>query len=210
MFTKKIFILFLLCSGISAFAQDSVSYRAHRSVWSIIPRIGIGDRPTRGNFTTVGSIGLRREFALFSLLSLNAVASYSSAYGHYGNANLNVLGVGGGLTVYPFGLIQKINSLIDPRYKSRSDLYRDFYFEIDAEFSVNNTKHSYAGDANGPRFEVSLGRYTISKSMFVAPKFGQQVIFLPEPMLGEKRPIQFNFFYLGAGFSFNPKPKTKR
>lgn len=84
---KKLFTFLLLSFSISSFAQDSLSYKSYRSVWSIIPRFGIGDKQTRSQFTTYGSIGLRREFSLGKLISLNATAAYSSAYGKNGNPN---------------------------------------------------------------------------------------------------------------------------
>lgn len=207
---KKTFTIILLIFSLQSFAQDSISYKAHRSVWSIIPRFGVGDKQTRSNFTTYGSVGLRREFALFSLLSLNAVASYNSAYGRDGHPNLNVFNIGGGLTVYPFGILKKINKIVYGHEQNVKNNYRDFYIDFSGEANFNDSKYGYAGDIGGLRVEVSVGRYNLSKAIFVAPKLGFNMIGFSEPQLGGNRPNPFNFYYLGAGFGFNPKQKHKR
>ncbi len=111
---KKLFTFLLLIISFSSFSQDSLSYKSYRSVWSVIPRIGVGDKQTRSAFTTYGSIGLRREFSLEKSFSLNATAAYSSAYGRYGNPNLNVLAAGAGVTFYPVDLLSKILRKIYP------------------------------------------------------------------------------------------------
>lgn len=133
---------------------------------------------------------------MFSFVSANAVASYSSAYGRYGNPNYNILS-GGGLTIYPLGIIDTINNIIYGRKQSFRNVYKDFYIEISGEANVNDTKYGYAGDVGGPSAKASFGRYAISKSMFFAQKFGFQAVVISKPQLGGDRLDQFDFYYLG-------------
>lgn len=200
---KKLFTFLLLSVSLSCFAQDSLSYKSYRSVWSVAPRFGIGDKQTRANFTTYGSIGLRREFALFKLLSLTATTSYSSAHGRYGNPNLNIVAAGGGITIYPFPLISNIVGKILPTLKRTYPHYNDFYVDIIAEFNFNNTRYGLAGSVSGPRIEASAGRYKLSKTIFLAPKFGFH-IYEYKPA-GSETIFSQNFFYVGAAFGLNPK-----
>ncbi len=205
---KKLFTLFLIIVNFSSFAQDSISYKSYRSVWSIVPRFGVGDKQTRSSFTTYGSIGLRREFSLGKLISLNATAAYSSAYGRYGKPNLNVLAAGAGVTVYPFYLINQIVGKIFPNQKREEKDYKDIYLDVTAEFNLNNTKYGSAGNLSGPRVEANLGRYKLNKTLFLSPKFGEHLIVFPEQLTGSKLDQSF-FFYLGAAIGINPKPKNK-
>lgn len=204
---RKLFTFFLLTVSISSFAQDSLSYRSYRSVWSIIPRFGVGDKQTRANFTTYGSIGLRREFSLFRLLSLNATTSYSSAYGRYGNPNLNIFAAGGGITIYPFPLVSNIVGKILPASKRTFPHYNDFYIDIIAEFNLNDTRYGSAGSVPGPRIEASAGRYKLSNTVFLAPKFGFHIY--EYKLSGSETTLTQNFFYVGAAFGLNPQRKTK-
>ncbi len=203
---KILFTFFLLTVGISSFAQDSLSYKSYRSVWSISPRFGVGDKQTRADFTTYGSVGLRREFALFKLLSLNATASYSSVYGRYGNPNLNVLGAGAGLTLYPIYLFNRIFGKIYPNQKINEKDYNDLYIDITAEFSLNNTKYGSAGNVSGPRVEASFRRISLNKALFLVPKFGEHLFVYPTQLANLKSDQSF-FFYIGAAVGLNPKPK---
>lgn len=203
---KKLFTFLLLVISFSSFAQDSISYKSYRSVWSIIPRIGVGDKQTRSAFTTYGSIGLRREFSLGKSFSLNATAAYSSAYGRYGNPNLNVLAAGAGVTFYPVDLLSKILRKIYPNQKYNEKDYREVYLDFIVEFNLNNTKYGSAGNLSGPRIEANLGRYNLSKTLFLSPKFGEHLIVFPEQLAGSKIDQSF-FFYLGAAIGLNPKTK---
>lgn len=205
---KKLFTFLLMVVSFSSFAQDTLSYKSYRSVWSIVPRFGVGDKQTRSLFTTYGSIGLRREFSLGKLISLNATASYSSAYGRYGNSNLDVLALGAGVTLYPFYLYNIIFSKIFPNQKRNEKDYKDFYFDVTPEFNLNNTKYGSAGNLSGPRIEANLGRYNLNKMLFLSPKFGEHLIVFPEQLAGSKLDQSF-FFYVGAAIGFNPKPKNK-
>ncbi|MEX8547839.1 MAG: hypothetical protein V5804_09565 [Mucilaginibacter sp.] len=207
---KTLFTFLLLTFATSSFAQDTLSYKAYRSVWSIIPRIGVGDKQTRSNFATYGSIGLRREFALFKLLSLNAVAGYSSASGRYGNPNLNVLVLGGGFTIYLFSIIDKVNSVIYGKQQASAGGYENIYIDVNAEININDSKYGYAGDASGPRIEVNFGRRQLSKGLFLSPKLGFHGIVFAKPQLGVKMVNEENFFYVGAALGLNPKPKNGR
>lgn len=200
----------LICVLANGFAQDTLTYKTYRSVWSISPRFGVGDKQTRADFTTYGGIGLRREFALFKLLSLNATASYSSVYGRYGNLNLNVLAAGAGLTIYPFYIIDIIYKKIFPNYRTNAKDLENYYFDVTAEFNLNNTKYGSIGDISGPRFEANLGRYQLSKTLFLSPKFGEHALFRSAPILESNKSNQYFFFYIGAAIGFNPKPKNKR
>jgi len=203
---KKLFTLFLIIVNFSSFAQDSISFKSYRSVWSIVPRFGVGDKQTRSSFTTYGSIGLRREFSLGKLISLNATAAYSSAYGRYGKPNLNVLAAGAGVTVYPFYLINQIVGKIFPNQKREEKDYKDIYLDVTAEFNLNNTKYGSAGNLSGPRVEANLGRYNLNKMLFLSPKFGEHLIVFPEQLAGSKLNQSF-FFYICAAIGLNPKPK---
>ncbi len=205
---KTLFTFLLLTVAISSFAQDTLTYKAYRSVWSIIPRFGVGDKQTRSVFTTYGSIGLRREFSLGKLISLNATAAYSSVYGRYGNSNLNVLAAGVGVTIYPYWLYNIIFAKIIPNYKRNEKAEKDIYFDLTPEFNLNNTKYGSAGNLSGPRIEFNLGRYKLNKTLFLAPKFGEHLIIFPEQIVGSKIDQSF-FFYIGAAIGINPKPKNR-
>lgn len=200
---KTLFTFFLLSISSSSFAQDTLTYKAYRSVWSIIPRFGIGDKQTRNNFTTYGSIGLRREFSLGKLVSLNATAAYSSAYGRFGNPNLNVLAAGAGVTIYPYYII---NLIFKRGYDNKQALKDYFYFDETIEYNLNNTKYGSAGSVAAIRFEFNLGRYNLSKMLFLSPKFGE--VFLSETQ--EPYSSKFNqqgFIYIGAAIGLNPTKK---
>lgn len=207
MLMKKLFTFLLITIGFSSFAQDTLSYKSYRSVWSIIPRFGVGDKDTRNYFTTYGSIGLRKEFSLSKLISLNATAAYSSAYGSFGNSNLNVLGAGGGITVYPFPFVSDIVGKLFPGLKRNYSNYNDAYIDITAEVNLNNTKYSSAGNVSGPRVEANFGRFKIGKKLFLSPRFGFQGLSV------DKSIPKFNisdlalFKYAGVAFGFNPKKK---
>jgi len=206
----KIIFTFLLINILAnGFAQDTLTYKAYRSVWSIEPRFGVGDKQTRANFTTYGSVGLRRELALFKLLSLHGTASYSSAYGRYGNSNLNILGAGAGLTFYPTYLFNWVLGKINPKQKAYDDNFiNDLYIDITAEFSLTNTIYGSAGNVNGPRIEASFRRLGLNKILFLVPKFGFHI---PEYKQTNSGNIdQQNFFYLGAAIGLNPRSKNKR
>jgi len=202
---KKLFTLFLIIVNFSSFAQDSISYKSYRSVWSIIPRFGVGNKQTRSSFTTYGSIGLRREFSLGKLISLNATAAYSSAYGRYGNPNLNILAAGAGITLYPFYVIDKIFGLGYNDQQAQKDY---FYFDETVEVNFNSSRYGTSGNIIVPRFEFNIGRYTLGKMLFLSPKFGEHLIVFPEQLAGSKLDQSF-FFYLGAAIGINPKPKNK-
>lgn len=205
---KKLFTFLLITIGFSSFAQDSLSYKSYRSVWSIIPRFGVGDKNTRSAFTTYGSIGLRREFSLGKSFSLNATAAYSSAYGRYGNPNLNVLAAGAGVTFYPVDLLSKILRKIYPNQKYNEKDYKEVYLDFIVEFNLNNTKYGSAGNLSGPRIEASWRRIALSKTLFLVPKFGEHLIVFPEKLVGSKIDQSF-FFYIGAAIGINPKPKNR-
>jgi len=202
---KKLFTLFLIIINFSSFAQDSISYKSYRSVWSIVPRFGVGNKQTRSSFTTYGSIGLRREFSLGKLISLNATAAYSSAYGRYGNPNLNILAAGAGITLYPFYVIDKIFGLGYNDQQAQKDY---FYFDETVEVNFNSSRYGTSGNIIVPRFEFNIGRYTLGKMLFLSPKFGEHLIVFPEQLAGSKLDQSF-FFYLGAAIGINPKPKNK-
>lgn len=206
---KKLFTFLLITIGFSSFAQDTLSYKSYRSVWSIVPRFGVGDKQTRSAFTTYESIGLRREFSLGKSFSLNATAAYGSAYGRYGNPNLNVLAAGAGVTFYPIDLISKISRKIYPNQKQDEKNYKDVYLDFIVEFNLNNTKYGSAGNLSGPRIEASWRRIALSKTLFLVPKFGEHLIVFPEKLAGSKIDQSF-FFYIGTGIGINPKPKNRR
>ncbi|WP_299287591.1 hypothetical protein [uncultured Mucilaginibacter sp.] len=202
---KTLFTFLLLTVATSSFAQDTLSYKSYRSVWSIIPRFGVGDKQTRSVFTTYGSIGLRREFSLGKLISLNATAAYSSVYGRYGNSNLNVLAVGAGVTLYPYYII----NLILKRGYDRQQAFKDnFYFDETVEYNLNNTKYGSAGNIPTVRFEFNLGKYNLNKRLFLSPKFGEVYLGETQEPYSSKFDHQ-GFFYIGAAFGFNPKPKNR-
>lgn len=203
---KKIVTIILLFFSLQSFAQDSLSYKSYRSTWSIIPRFGVGDKQTRSNFTTYGSIGLRREFSLGKLISLNATASYSSAYGRYGNSNLNVLAAGAGVTLYPFWLANIIVGKIFPNQKRNENDYKDFYFDETIEVNLNDSRYGTAGNIIVPRFEFNLGRYTLDKMLFLSPKLGLYFLLLEQPLKSNNL-NNYSFFYLGAAIGLNPKTK---
>lgn len=203
---KILFTFLLINITISAFAQDTLTYKSYRSVWSIIPRIGIGDKQTRSNFTTYGSIGLRREFSLFKLLSLNTTAAYSSAYGRYGNSNLNTLSAGGGLTVYPFYLYDLIFSKTFLKMRGDKKSEADVYFDISVEYNLNNTKYGSSGSVPNVRVEFNLSRRNLNKTLFLSPKFGLHFLSLEQP-IGSNHFNDYGFYYIGAAIGFNPKPK---
>ncbi len=205
---KKLFTFLLIIISFSSFAQDTLSYKSYRSVWSIIPRFGVGDKQTRSDFTTYGSIGLRREFSLGKLISLNATAAYSSAYGRYGNPNLNILGAGAGVTFYPNLLLAKVLSKIYRTKYNNIEKYDDYYVDFIVEFNLNDTKYGSVGNLSGPRIEASFGRYNLSKTFFLSPKFGEHLIVFPEQLAGSKLDQSF-FFYIGAAIGLNPKPKIR-
>ncbi len=208
MLMKKLFTFLLMIVSFSSFAQDTLSYKSYRSVWSIVPRFGVGDKQTRSAFTTYGSIGLRREFSLGKLISLNATASYSSAYGRYGNPNLNVLAAGAGVTLYPFYLANIIVGKIFPNQKRNENDYKDFYFDETVEVNLNDSRYGTAGNIIVPRFEFNLGRYTLGKMSFLSPKLGLYFLLLEQPLKSNNL-NNYSFFYLGAAIGFNPKPKTR-
>jgi hypothetical protein len=199
---KILFTFLLLSVCVSSFAQDSGSYKSYRSVWSIIPRFGVGDKETRSNFTTYASLGLRREFSLGKLISLNAIAAYSSAYGRFGNQNLNVLSAGAGATIYLNYIVSKIFN----RDYSEQQVKRDQgYIDIAAEFNLNNTKYGSAGSIGGPRVEVNFARFNLGEKLFLSPKVGFHGLTINESI------PQFNisglafFKYIGIAVGLNPK-----
>ncbi len=203
---KTLFTFFLLSICISSFAQDSLSYKSYRSDWSIIPRLGIGDKQTRSSFTTYGSIGLRREFSLFKLLSLNATAAYSSAYGRYGNPNLNTLSAGGGLTVYPFYLYDIIFGKTFLKMRGSEKSKAEVYFDITVEYNLNNTRYGSAGSIPNLRAEYNFSRYNLNKQLFLSPKFGLQFLSLEQP-IGSSNLKNYSFYYLGAAIGVNARQK---
>ena len=203
----KIFFTFLLFSiSVSSFAQDSISYKSYRSVWSLIPRFGVGDKQTRSNFTTYGSLGLRREFSLFKLLSLNAVAGYSSAYGRYGKPNLNTLSAGGGLTLYPIYLYDLIFGKTILKMSGDEKSKADVYFDISVEYNLNNTRYGSSGSIPNLRAEYNFGRRNLNNVLFLSPKFGLQFLSLEQP-IGSNNLNDYSFYYIGVAIGFNPKPK---
>lgn len=206
---KTWFTFLLLTIAISSFAQDSVSYKSYRSVWSVIPRFGVGDKDTRNYFTTYGSLGLRREFSLGKLISLDATAAYSSAYGRFGNSNLNVLAAGGGFTLYPFPFVNHILRKIIPIKESSQVNYSDVYIDIIVEVNLNNTKYSSAGNVGGPRFEANFGRFKIGKKLFLSPKFGFQGISVDKAIPKFNISEMALFKYAAVAIGFNPKPKNR-
>jgi len=48
----------------------------------------------------------------------------------------------------------------------------------------------------------------LSKTLFLAPKFGEHLIVFPEQLAGSKLDQSF-FFYIGAAIGLNPKPKIR-
>ncbi len=209
MLMKILFTFLLLTVSISSFAQDTLTYKSYRSVWSIIPRFGIGDRQTRSYFTTYESLGLRREFSLGKLISLNATTAYSSAYGRFGNSNLNVLAAGGGFTIYPFPFVNNILRKIIPIKESSHVNYSDAYIDIIVEVNLNNTKYSSAGNVGGPRFEANFGRFKIGK-LFLSPKFGFQGLSVDKSIPKFNISKMAVFKYAAVALGFNPKPKNRR
>ncbi|MVN20850.1 hypothetical protein [Mucilaginibacter arboris] len=205
---KILFTFLLLTISISSFAQDSISYKSYRSVWSIIPHFGVGDKQTRSSFTTYGGIGLRREFSLFKLLSLNAIVSYSSAYGKYGQPNLNTLSAGGGLTVYPIYFYDLIFGKTFLKMRGDEKSKADVYFDISVEYNLNNTKYGSSSSVPNLRAEYNFGRGNLNKILFLSPKFGFQFLSLEQP-IGSNNHKHYSFYYIGAAIGLNPKLKNR-
>jgi len=193
---KKRFTFLLLAVSSIAFGQDSISYKSYRSAWSIIPRFGIGDKQTSYRFKTYANVGLRREFSLGKLLSLNATAGYSL----FNHSDLNSAEAGAGVTIYPYYVVSNI---FGSSYRNQNAIKDSYYLDVDLEFNINNSPN---GNPN-IRYEANIGRYNLSNMLFISPKLGCYTLLSAEPLLGTSRPNIYNFYYLGVALGLNPKKK---
>ncbi len=64
----------LLLITISHLAHAQQSYRTERSTFDITTSVGFADKNTRDHFGTAFSAGLRKEWSVGKLISLNAAA----------------------------------------------------------------------------------------------------------------------------------------
>lgn len=146
------------------------SYKKSRSNFSIIPRFGISnDRKTGDNFKNYFSTGLRKEFSLGKLISLNAIADYNWSQGKLLNSNLRTLNVGGGVTVYPRYLIYLV---LGKTYDEEIAQKDHIYFDESVSTNLNNSGYGNAGKIGTFKFEININQYYLSNKLSLSPKLG--------------------------------------
>lgn len=190
----------------SSNTYSQTSYKKSRSYFSIIPRFGISNEHKTGdNFKNYFSIGLRKEFSLGKLISLNAVTDYNSSQGKLSNPNLKTFNLGGGITLYPRYLIYLI---LGRAYDEEIALKDHFYFDESVSTNLNNSGYGNAGKVGTFRFEININQYYLSNKLSLSPKVGIYANAF-DGDFPQFNNSTVNFLYLGLALNLGSFTKAK-
>lgn len=190
MFKYLVCLVFIVC-GVECRGQGT--YKKLRSEFSAINRFGLPNDYTHNLLKTYYSVGLRREFSLGKFVSLNAIGNYNTMAGKNANPGLNVVSAGGGVTLYPKYLINKIFGL---PYDDNVAAKDQFYFDESIEVNLNNTSYGDAGKLVSSKFEFTFVKLPLGTNLSILPKVGAAAYFrtnLPSNVSNDP----FSFIYVG-------------
>jgi hypothetical protein len=194
-------IKYLICSlfliyGLTCQAQED--YKKERSEFSVINRFGLPNDYTHNLLKSYYSVGVRREFSLGKFVSLNALGNYNTMAGKNANPSLNVVSVGGGVTLYPKYVINKILGL---PYDDKVAAKDQFYFDESIEVNLTHTSYGDVGKLISSKFEFNFVKLPIGTSLSILPKLGAAGYFrtnLPSNVSNDP----FGFIYIGVALKF--------
>lgn len=188
----KYFICFIIVFS-SINTQAQYSYKKERANFSLIGRVGLpGDNATKGEFKSYYSLGLRKEFSLGKLISLNAVTDYNLTPGKNAYYSINALSLGGGITFYPLYLV---NIIFGKPYDNDVATKDRFYIDEQFETNLNNTNYGNIGNIFIAKFEANIVKIYLNKNLSLSPKLGI-VSFNPNNLPAGIN-NSFSFTYLG-------------
>jgi len=193
---------YFVCLVLILFSIESKAqyrYKKERSTFSIINRLGLaGGSPTKDEFKSYYSIGVRREFSLGKVISLNAISDYNTMTGKNSYANLNLICVGGGITFYPMSIIDPL--ILGEKYDEDKAKKDGFYFEEEFETNLNNSQYGSIGKVFVVKLELNIIKIHLSKNLIISPKFG--ITGNTSNNFPGGKNTALNFTYLGVGIDF--------
>lgn len=201
MYKYFICLVLILCC-LESKAQNS--YKIERSTFSVVNRFGLpGGSPTKDEFKSYYSIGVRREFSLGKVISLNAITDYNTMPGKNSYANLNLVCLGGGITFYPMSIIDPL--ILGIKYDENEAKKDCYYFEEEIETNLNNSRYGNVGKIFVIKFEFNIVKIHLNKNLIISPKFGVTINSSNNFPGGQDKPL--NFTYLGVGIDFGRNKK---
>ncbi|WP_342644682.1 hypothetical protein [Mucilaginibacter sp. CSA2-8R] len=188
--------LVIIAITFSHLAWGQQVYRQERSTLDITSSVGFADKQTRDHFGTAFAAGLRKEWSLGKLVSLNAAADYQTLSGKNSAPSLNLVSLGGGITFYPNYLVALI---LKQNYDEETARKDGFY--LDETFLWNLNSNAYGRGGNMPTFKImaNFDRYRLNDGLAISPKLGAQSVFLNR--IGSAH-NSFSYLLVGVGLNF--------
>ncbi len=199
---KPILALFtLLVILFNVTHAQPASYRTERSTFDITAAVGFADKNTRDHFGTTFSAGLRKEWSLGKLISLNAAADYitmpikNSPFRGQGGS-LNLINLGGGVTIYPNWLVAKI---LKQNYDDNEARKDGFYIDESVAWNLNSNPYGRAGDMFTLKMMANFHRYRLSNGVALSPRIGAQTVFFNR--IGSRH-VDYSHLLVGVALNF--------
>jgi hypothetical protein len=189
---------FALLAILIAFCRPAAAqepYRRERATFDITSSAGVADKSTRDYFGIAFTAGLRKEWPLDKMISLHATADYLTASGKNNAPRLNLINLGGGISIYP----NSIASLLMKReYEDEQAKYDSFYIDANFAWNINNNTYGKPGDMATIKLMINVKRFRLSNRLALSPKLGSQTVFFNNENLGRSA---FSYFTAGVGLS---------
>lgn len=198
---KTAFVLLTLLMAFCRPAAAQEPYRRERATLDFTTSVGLADKSTRDYFGTAFTAGLRKEWPLDKMISLHATADYLTASGKNNMSSLNLINLGGGISVYP----NSIASLIMKReYEDEQAKYDSFYIDANFAWNINNNTYGHPGDMATIKLMINVKRFMLSRKLAISPKLGSQTVYFKNDNLGKSF---YSFFTAGVGLSLGKFPE---
>ncbi len=192
-------IALLVAFAHAASAQEP--YRRERATLDITTSVGLADKHTRDYFGTAFTAGLRKEWPLDKYISLHATADYLTMSGKHSAPALNLVNLGGGISIYPNSIA---NLLMKREYEDEQAKYDSFYIDANFAWNVNGNPYGKPGDMATLKLMINVKRFMLSRKLALSPKLGSQTVYFNNNNLGRSF---YSFFTAGVGLSLGKFPE---